>query len=179
MLTIILEPDLVYGVSRVIFREWLPQYKNYTLLYSLKQHGISNKTFHDKCDNQGPTLTIIVLQNGSIFGGYASKSWNNESGYLQAPGSFVFSITDGKKRAPMQCKMKQGKDQNAMRCLNNYGPTFGGGKSFLSFLFLSFLFFPFLPSPNSSFTNRHLNRLRYLCESGFACRQLFQSRKHL
>ncbi|CAH3143472.1 unnamed protein product, partial [Pocillopora meandrina] len=36
--------------------------------------GWASTTFHSKCDNKGPTLTIIHV-GLYIFGGYTSTSW--------------------------------------------------------------------------------------------------------
>ena len=42
-------------------------------------------TFDSKCDNRGPTV-IIIKVNNYIFGGYTDVSWSNPSKYhlLQA-----------------------------------------------------------------------------------------------
>ena len=37
---------------------------------------IKSKTFHEKCDDQGPTLTII-LANSRVFGGYTNIQWSS------------------------------------------------------------------------------------------------------
>ena len=40
--------------------------------------GFAASTFHSKCDNKGPTVTIV--QVGSyVFGGYTDKSWTGKS----------------------------------------------------------------------------------------------------
>ncbi len=40
--------------------------------------GSTNQAFHSKCDERGPTLTIIKSQeNGCIFGGYNPFSWQS------------------------------------------------------------------------------------------------------
>ena len=49
--------------------------KEVTLLYRASRDGFSPETFHDKCDNQGPTLTVAESDTGKIFGGYTNLSW--------------------------------------------------------------------------------------------------------
>ena len=53
----------------------------------LKQRGTrdggDNNNFHNKCDNQGPTLILCKNDKGNIFGGNASISWTkNNYDYL-------------------------------------------------------------------------------------------------
>ena len=46
-------------------------------IYDTKKDGFKAKTFHNKCDNKGPTLCIIKNNHKYIFGGYTSKSWKS------------------------------------------------------------------------------------------------------
>ena len=38
--------------------------------------GWAASTFHSRCDNKGPTVTIIRVSGTYIFGGYTSLSWS-------------------------------------------------------------------------------------------------------
>ena len=38
-------------------------------------NGWAASTFHSRCDGKGPTVTIIRVEPGYIFGGYTSVSW--------------------------------------------------------------------------------------------------------
>jgi len=118
-------PDSLPEIPAPLLKEWFPKTNNFELLYSLKQDGASNHTFHKQCDNQGPTVTLVTLQNGCIFGGYASQSWTSQNQWIAAPGSFIFSVTDGKGRPPMKCPLFEGKEEGAMHCHVENGPTFG------------------------------------------------------
>ena len=55
-------------------REWVGDYK-WKLLYRASEHGYSAKSFHECCDNKGPTLVIIKSSGSWIFGGYTTRSW--------------------------------------------------------------------------------------------------------
>ena len=55
-------------------REWAGDYK-WKLLYRASEHGYTAKSFHEYCDDKGPTLAIIKSSGGWIFGGYTTKSW--------------------------------------------------------------------------------------------------------
>ena len=60
-------------------REWIGDY-NMKLLYRASEHGYTARSFHDYCDDKGPTLIVIKSSGGwfsksCIFGGYTTKSW--------------------------------------------------------------------------------------------------------
>jgi hypothetical protein len=46
---------------------------NCSLIYNGKKDGFSNKIFHNKCDNIGPTLTIYETNDEILLGGYTSR----------------------------------------------------------------------------------------------------------
>ena len=48
--------------------------KNLELLFRGTKDGMTANDFHKKCDNQGPTVSLIKNDKGDIFGGYASIS---------------------------------------------------------------------------------------------------------
>ena len=43
--------------------------------------GWAASTFHSRCDNKGPTVTIIRVGGKYIFGGYTSLSWGKWFGF--------------------------------------------------------------------------------------------------
>ena len=57
-------------------REWLGNDK-WKLLYRASEHGYSAKSFHEYCDNKGPTLMVVKSSGGWIFGGYTTESWSD------------------------------------------------------------------------------------------------------
>ena len=64
---------------RRLLKGWLPPLKgDWRLLFRASRDGFAVKTFHSKCDNQGPTLTI-VKSGKHIFGGFTELSWNSPS----------------------------------------------------------------------------------------------------
>ncbi|KAH8549636.1 hypothetical protein BGW37DRAFT_502070 [Umbelopsis sp. PMI_123] len=74
-----------------------PSYREATwrLLYSSKSHGPDMKAFHHRCDNQGPTITVIKIKGtNEIIGGYNSQSWRSETGgrYIFAR-AFLFTLS--------------------------------------------------------------------------------------
>ena len=55
-------------------REWVGDYK-WKLLYRASEHDYTTDSFHECCDDKGPTLVIIKSSGGWIFGGYTTQSW--------------------------------------------------------------------------------------------------------
>ncbi len=92
-----------------------------TLIYRMSQHGNTPAAFHNRCDNQGPTLVLIRSGNtGQVFGGYNPQSWTSNSGYVSGTGAFLFNLT-------YNYKLNQTLSQYQTYNNGNYGPTFGGG----------------------------------------------------
>ena len=68
---------------------------NYKLLYRGTRDGDKVQTFHSKCDNKTPTVTIIKTKKGMRFGGYTEQTWNDTYGigiWKKDDKSFCFSI---------------------------------------------------------------------------------------
>ena len=61
-------------------REWCGDYK-WKLRYRASEHNYSAKSFHECCDDKGPTLVIIKSSGGWIFGGYTTQSWSGKCIY--------------------------------------------------------------------------------------------------
>ena len=69
----------------------------YKLLFRASQDGDSMETFHEKCDNKGPTLILIKSKKGKRFGGYNPLSWDSSYTYKNHPFTFLFSLDKKKK----------------------------------------------------------------------------------
>lgn len=98
--------------------------KKYKLLYRASMDGFNAFKFHNQCDNQGATVTIIKCGDGIICGGYSSKSWDSSGDYKRANGSFLFSYTKmTKHEMKIQHKndlvLKNPTQNYAMHCKNN------------------------------------------------------------
>ena len=89
------ESTIIQKEERDLISKWiLPGYNlKYELLYIGTRDGFTNEAFHSKCDDKGPTVFVVRLQNGRRIGGFASQSWHNRG----APGiidneAFLFSL---------------------------------------------------------------------------------------
>ena len=58
-------------------REWLGNCK-LNLIYRASEHEYTGESFHECCDNKGPTLIVIKSSGGWIFGGYTTQSWSGD-----------------------------------------------------------------------------------------------------
>ena len=99
--------------------------KNMELLYRGTRDGMSSDVFHNKCNNKGPTISIIKNEKGYIFGGYNSIDWTSYGDYRSAPDSFIFTLTNVYDIAPT--KFPNSDSRYSISDCKEYGPRFGGG----------------------------------------------------
>ncbi|KAK1164219.1 interferon-induced protein 44-like [Acipenser oxyrinchus oxyrinchus] len=101
-----------------------------SLLYKASVHGYNSAAFHNKCDRQGPTLTVGYNNSGFIFGGYTSKSFAQTGQYLADEKAFLFSWkSNDPEKQPLRIPVA-----NAQYAIhdNNLGPNFGTALVFLN-----------------------------------------------
>ena len=59
-------------------REWIGSDNKWKLLYRASEHEYTSKSFHEYCNDKGPTLIVIKSSGGWIFGGYTTQSWSGK-----------------------------------------------------------------------------------------------------
>ena len=95
------------------------------LIYRGSKDGMSSKSFHDKCDNKGPTITLYKNEK-CVFGGYSPISWSSHGNYHTSNDCFIFTLINIFNIKPTKFPLKNN-NQYAV-CHNPiYGPCFGGG----------------------------------------------------
>ncbi|XP_060598654.1 interferon-induced protein 44-like isoform X2 [Ruditapes philippinarum] len=101
--------------------------KDFHLLYSFTRDGANATTFHQKCDNKGPTVTVVYNTKDSIFGGYVEKSWTSDStgAYVKDDRAFLFRLESNGKIALNKFPVKA--SDKAFYCIDTHGPVFGSG----------------------------------------------------
>ena len=92
-----------------------------SLLYKATIDSDFSNKFHERCDNNSPTITLIKTEEGIRFGGYTTKTWNKDEECKQDDEAFLFNINLRKKY-----EIKKGVEC-AIYCGGQYGPTFGEG----------------------------------------------------
>ena len=64
-------------------RKWLGNDYKWKLIYRASEHGYTGRSFHEYCDDKGPTLIVIKSSGGWIFGGYTTQSWSGDGIYYE------------------------------------------------------------------------------------------------
>ena len=62
---------------RRVLKTWLPIKSEWRLLFRASRDGFAALAFHSKCDNKGPTVTV-VKSGGNIFGGFTENAWTSK-----------------------------------------------------------------------------------------------------
>ncbi|CAF0933327.1 unnamed protein product [Rotaria sordida] len=97
------------------------------LIYKASRDGFDAATFHSYCDNQGPTMTIILSNNNYLFGGYTSIPWTSDDSYKNDPTAFLFTLINPHNIPPTKYGINYSHAEYAVRHHSRYGPTFGDG----------------------------------------------------
>ena len=116
--------SLIIGKNKeykTILENWINPNKKIKaeLLYRLTRDGDLYQTFHNNCDNKGPTLTLINDDSGLKTGGYTPLSWDSNSKWKRDNNTFIFNITNKKKFIK-----PNNNNSDSIYCLNSYGPWF-------------------------------------------------------
>ncbi|KAK3748598.1 hypothetical protein QZH41_005225 [Actinostola sp. cb2023] len=109
-----------------LLRKWLAPVTDsptrWVTCFHSNKDGWSAATFHSKCNNKGPTITIIKVKD-YIFGGYSDKDWRSQNVYMSSSNAFLFSFKNHDNLKPFKAKVK--KIHYAL--CGGYLPTFGAG----------------------------------------------------
>jgi len=110
--------------DKAIIKQWLKDYGSpkLKLLYRGSRDGFDAETFHYKCGDYAPTLTVIKSNFQRVFGGFTDQDWTVTGGYKGSSRSWLFSL-DERERYLIKPELAH----KAIRCKANCGPTFGGG----------------------------------------------------
>ena len=111
------------------------------LLYRGTRDGMEANYFHNKCNNQGPTISLFKNDKGYIFGGYASTDWSSCDNYKLAPDSFIFTLTNIHGTEPT--KFPNSNTSYSIYDDSSSGPRFGGGHDIYTNKKGSYANFPF------------------------------------
>ena len=67
--------------DKKIVKYWIGKEFSTKLLFSTSKNGFEPSTFHNLCDNKGPTIIFIETTKGNIFGGYTELDWDKSGSY--------------------------------------------------------------------------------------------------
>ncbi|KAH3823361.1 hypothetical protein DPMN_125160 [Dreissena polymorpha] len=105
--------------------------KIFTMLYKITRDGCDPTTFHQKCDNQAPTVTVLYNQQDSVYGGYVSSHWNSNNAWIQDANAFLFQLKYSGSNKYTKFPIND-KTYTLFGGLSN-GPTFGQGHDLFTF----------------------------------------------
>ncbi|XP_060064215.1 interferon-induced protein 44-like [Ylistrum balloti] len=108
--------------------KWIDPTKRhkFILLYKISRDGCNANTFHNYCNNKGPTVTVLYNTDKSVYGGYTAENWTSNITYVDDAHAFLFKLEYNGKENPMKFPTKNN-GTNAMYNKESCGPTFGNG----------------------------------------------------
>ena len=101
----------------------IPEIRQTHLLMNSELHGSDYNTFHQLCDEKGPTVVICRSQN-LIIGGFTDKKWSSSNKFKISSKSFLFNI---KGQYGKQFSLKQ--QSESIFCGKETGIFFGNSES--------------------------------------------------
>ena len=101
--------------------EW-SGYQKMVLIYRGSRDGTKGTIFHDKCDDQGPTITLFKNEKGNIFGGFSPISWKSGDIAITNSNYFLFTLTNIYNTQPIKFSSKNSGPQAYHG--KDYGPYF-------------------------------------------------------
>ncbi|CDW80450.1 UNKNOWN [Stylonychia lemnae] len=87
--------DKQFKNSKIIPSNLIPVIGKASLIYKATSDGFNSKDFHQKCDNQGNTISFILSEYDQVFGCYTTKPWKSPITIQKEidKEAFIFSLT--------------------------------------------------------------------------------------
>lgn len=90
-----------------------------SLIYRASCDGWKTDDFHIRCNNTGPTVTLVRSSRGILCGGYTKVPWSSNYTWVSDPDARLFALTDEKiVYFPQNSSV-------ALKHGSYYGPNFG------------------------------------------------------
>lgn len=102
---------------------WIGKSCQFELLYKISRDGCCSDTFHDICDGEGPTVTILYCTDNTVYGGFLSQSWTSSGNYIDDPNAFLFILSHQSVQNPRKFPLTD--HTKAAFAHKQFGPTFG------------------------------------------------------
>ncbi|GES96382.1 carbohydrate-binding module family 13 protein [Rhizophagus clarus] len=113
-------------IDKLNFTDELTSSYEFKLILRGSRDGFTPDKFHEICDNQSCTLTIVKVKgNNQILGGYNPIEWKSERSFVTAKDSFIFSFKNGDDVNEHILSRIMNENYAIFNDLT-YGPSFGG-----------------------------------------------------
>eukprot|EP00586_Coscinodiscus_wailesii_P010113 CAMPEP_0172490414 /NCGR_PEP_ID=MMETSP1066-20121228/20820_1 /TAXON_ID=671091 /ORGANISM="Coscinodiscus wailesii, Strain CCMP2513" /LENGTH=605 /DNA_ID=CAMNT_0013258867 /DNA_START=47 /DNA_END=1864 /DNA_ORIENTATION=+ len=125
-----IDSSIVSDIQIQQLQNWLEEddaQGQFELIYRGSRDGWNASSFHEKCDDNGSTITLIKSTDGYVFGGYADVPWSSSGDFAESSKSFIFALTWANGDAPIKMVQIEPNVSEAICQVASYGPTFGEG----------------------------------------------------
>ena len=102
----------------------------FKLLYRGSRDGMKAADFHQLCDGNDDTISVIEDSNGNVFGGFADKAWNMKSSRQKSEKSFLFSLKSSLGKEVVKFPVNK-MDLNSLLHHSTYMCAFGNGDLYI------------------------------------------------
>ena len=94
-------------------------------IYDSATHGATAADFRQHCDNKGSTVSVAVMADGTVCGGYRKKPWiHGADSWKNEPEVFLFRLRLKAKLSPLKTTGITNA-ANTVLDYSSYGPYFG------------------------------------------------------
>jgi hypothetical protein len=106
--------------------------QQWKLIYRGTRDGFHSEDFHRCCDNKGPTVTVILSDDGYLFGGYTTVPWKTPQDSLfgvhkEDSTAYLFTLTNPHHILATKFKIRNDQIAHAVIHRDDHGPCFGSG----------------------------------------------------
>lgn len=114
--------SLLTKVNKDQLSSWIGKKCQFELLYKISRDGCCSETFHNICDQKGPTVSILY-NTEHTYGGFLARSWTSSGNFIYDPSAFLFILSHHGVKNPKKFPVTD--PAKAAFAHINFGPTFG------------------------------------------------------
>jgi len=103
------------------------------LLFRGSRDGMNARSFHKKCDDEGPIIVLVKTTQGYIFGGYSGLEWRRSGDEVLSSSAFLFSLNCHASTNPTKLRQQDTWNDESLYFDPSYGPCFGSGHDLCRF----------------------------------------------
>lgn len=110
-----LQLNKFYGVNN---QQW-------RLIYRASRDGFTAQSFHKRCDDCSPTMSVIKSSSGYVFGGFTTVPWSSTHQDKSDARAFLFTLENPHRIKPTKYVINERSAAFAISHRKTNGPTFG------------------------------------------------------